>query len=424
MRLISAALATLERSDRDASPRFSNRDPPRPPDQPPHRPTNPVPRSTTTFRGVSRLVSVLLRFAAELGFAFPHLTGLFTPVAAFCRDPRFRALHFMGLFTPVAAAPHPRFAWARTVYPRCHATPSPPSPPFCRGRWVCRSRYFAKCLDSPRRNNRPRRSRHPRNAPVGVRPALSLGARTILSPCAKCPRSVLAASLWRGNRRSPREAQTTPVSRLAVRGIVQASKERGDARQRRKTERGSFLGQPRWTGETPRSVLGGFAACVAPTSRGESVESAKHTSTARRTHHKPRPAPDGAKREQLLGRARHEPIGRGGGKSPKPPLERARHNANAAKGNTAEPSLGRRAAHFNANAAAPRRGATHNSATELGLFSHKPLGAGERNWRGVWKGDNATPNAAAPRPMGQRPSWDEHGDASRTMPHRARRGGG
>ena len=58
---------------------------------------------------------------------------------------------------------------------------------------------------------------------------------------------------------------------------------------------------------------------------------------------------------------------------------------------------------------------------------------------------NATPNAAAPRPMAsrakrgypdclaiarrarqrgeQRPSWDEYGDASRTMPHRARRGG-
>ena len=71
----------------------------------------------------------------------------------------------------------------------------------------------------------------------------------------------------------------------------------------------------------------------------------------------------------------------------------------------------------------PRRGATHNSATKLGLFSHSPLGAGKRNWRGVWKGDNATPNAAAPRPMGQRPSWDEYGDASRTMPHRARRGG-
>ena len=117
----TAALATLERSDRDASPRLSNRDPPRPPDKPTHRPTNPAPRSTTTFRGVSRLVSVLPRFAAELGFAFPHLTGLFTPVAAFCRDPRFRALHFMGVFTPVAAAPHPRFAWARTVYPRSHA---------------------------------------------------------------------------------------------------------------------------------------------------------------------------------------------------------------------------------------------------------------------------------------------------------------
>ena len=61
------------------------------------------------------------------------------------------------------------------------------------------------------------------------------------------------------------------------------------------------------------------------------------------------------------------------------------------------------------------------------------------------KSDCRAPNAAAPRPMAsrakrgypdclaiarrarqrgeQRPSWDEYGDASRTMPHRARRGG-
>ena len=44
----------------------------------------------------------LPRFAAVLGFAFPHLTGLFTPVAAKCRDARFLALRFMGVFTPVA----------------------------------------------------------------------------------------------------------------------------------------------------------------------------------------------------------------------------------------------------------------------------------------------------------------------------------
>ena len=33
--------------------------------------------------------------------------------------------------------------------PRCHATPSPPQPPKnCRGAWVCRSRHFAKCLET------------------------------------------------------------------------------------------------------------------------------------------------------------------------------------------------------------------------------------------------------------------------------------
>ena len=112
-----------------------------------------VPRSDPK---VPRSVSVLPRFAAMLGFAFPCAMGVFIPVAAgwlllsaFCRGPRFRVssfdrgvcpprrevprhplsrLRFMGVFTPVAA-PHPRFAWARTVYPRCHATPSPPKSP-------------------------------------------------------------------------------------------------------------------------------------------------------------------------------------------------------------------------------------------------------------------------------------------------------
>ena len=174
MRLISAALATLERSDRDASPRFFNRDLPRRaldlPRSIPVLPRSPVevPRSILVL---PRSGFALPRFAAKpsaarvadrlrspegcassrvLGFTFPHPTGLFTPVAAFCRDPRFRALHFMGVFTPVAAAPaHPRFAWARTVYPRCKRNAkSPQSPPFCRGRWVCgfaAEPAFAKC---------------------------------------------------------------------------------------------------------------------------------------------------------------------------------------------------------------------------------------------------------------------------------------
>ena len=257
----------------------------------------------------------------------------------------------MGVFTPVAAPPRriraslgparfTRVATQRQV---------PPAPRFAAEPAFANATYrdMSRRIETAAQTTPTAPPRVPLSSVVVSRKRPHRGER--FSPSGENSRS---------RRRRPREAQTTPVSRLAVRGIVQASKERGDARQRRKTERGSFLGQPRWTGETPRSVLGGFAACVAPTSRGESVESAKHTSTARRTHHKPRPAPDGAKREQLLGRARHEPIGRGGGKSPKPPLERARHNANAAKGNTAEPSLGRRTAHLNANAAAPRPRAT------------------------------------------------------------------
>ena len=45
--------------------------------------------------------------------------------------------------------------------------------------------------------------------------------------------------------------------------------------------------------ELPRWVLGGLAARVAPVLAESSAQDAKHTSAARRTHHRPRPAPDG-----------------------------------------------------------------------------------------------------------------------------------
>ena len=131
---------------RRSKPPRSTTDPPRSPSKVPRSGLK-VPRSIPVLPrrvlDLPRSGFALPRFAAELGFAFPCATGLFIPLAAKCRDARFRARHFMGVFTPVAAAPaHPRFAWARTVYPRCHATPSPPKPPvlprslglrFCRG---------------------------------------------------------------------------------------------------------------------------------------------------------------------------------------------------------------------------------------------------------------------------------------------------
>ena len=101
----------------DASPRFSNRDPPRPPDQPTHRPTNLAPRSTTTFRGVSRSP-----ISAVVDDDVPRSVAVGFCSAAKCRDAWFRAPRFRVVFIPVAprsaAPPHPRFAWARTVYPR------------------------------------------------------------------------------------------------------------------------------------------------------------------------------------------------------------------------------------------------------------------------------------------------------------------
>ena len=124
---------------------------------------------------VPRSVSVLPRFAAMPAFAFPHLTGLFSPVAAFCRDPRFRALHFMGVFTPVAAPPRrirASLGPARFTRASLEAKPRSPIAPlprfaamlgfaFCRGPRFHPSRYFAKCLDSPRPKHRTRRARRP-----------------------------------------------------------------------------------------------------------------------------------------------------------------------------------------------------------------------------------------------------------------------
>ena len=50
------------------------------------------------------------------------------------------------------AAPDPPRSFSclspAVLYPRCNATPSPPSPPKCRGAWVCRSRHVAKCLET------------------------------------------------------------------------------------------------------------------------------------------------------------------------------------------------------------------------------------------------------------------------------------
>ena len=50
---------------------------------------------------------------------------------------------------------------------------------------------------------------------------------------------------------------------------------------------------------------------------------------------------------------------------------------------------------LNTDRAAPRDNG--NSALVRGRFSHKPLGAGKRNWRAVGETRTPTPNAAAPR---------------------------
>ena len=134
------------------------RDPPRRRSKPPRSTTDPprrvleLPRSTTdpprSPSKVPRSLPVLPRrvldlprsgfalprFAAELGFAFPHPTGLFIPLAAFCRDAWFRALVLWGCLPRSPPLPPIRASLGPARFTRvANATPSPPSPPNCRG---------------------------------------------------------------------------------------------------------------------------------------------------------------------------------------------------------------------------------------------------------------------------------------------------
>ena len=88
----------------------STTDPPRSPSKVPRSGLK-VPRSIPVLPRrvleVPRSGFALPRFAAVLGFAFPHPTGLFIPLAAFCRDVWFRTPHPTGVFVPLAAPVQP-----------------------------------------------------------------------------------------------------------------------------------------------------------------------------------------------------------------------------------------------------------------------------------------------------------------------------
>ena len=123
-----------------------------------------------------------------------------------------------------------------------------------------------------------------------------MDGRTILAARAGCPRIVpvlssLAARIAEAKRR-PREAKHAPVRRLVVRGVVPLSLDRGrrppEAENRARQIRGKLV----WH-RTAALGFGRLRRPRRPRPRGESVGSAKHTPTARRTHLRPRPAPDG-----------------------------------------------------------------------------------------------------------------------------------
>ena len=121
--------------------------------------------------------------------------------------------------------------------------------------------------------------------------------------------------------------------------------------------------------EKRRARFWAASPTASPPSFAENPLEARSTHLRQDEHTlRPRPAPDGTSKGNFKDEQGTSKSGAGVGSPRSRRWGNATHHANAAKGNAAEPSLGRRAAHFNANAAAPRRGATHNSATKLGLF--------------------------------------------------------
>ena len=91
-------------------------------------------------------------------------------------------------------------------------------------------------------------------------------------------------------------------------------------------------------------------------------------------------------------------------------------NANAAKGNAAEPSLGQ--ARHEPTPTPPRRAEGQRQFShQVGTYLAQAPRRGFGGCKAVGKRER---RPKTPRPMGQRPSRDEYGDDSRTKPHRAR----
>ena len=293
------------------------------------------------------------------GGVYPGRAGWLL-VSAFCRGTRFRVSssdraiypgrrevprcpllfpHLMGVFTPVAAgwllvSAFCRGAWVRvSSSDRGVCPPRRPSP----------ARHSALFL--PRPNNRPRRP----------------------ASCCRpwsCPASVPIAG--NDSRRQARIAEAVGVGR---------------ARRRPRRTRGwlcAELSPPHWirgrrppkAGNRTRQIRGklvwhrtaalGFGRLRRPRRprpRGviRTRREAEGRGRATTSDRDPRPM---AQARATLRTSKAQANRARGWEIPEAAVWTSKARTNADKGNAAEPSLGRRTAHFNANAAAPRRGAT------------------------------------------------------------------
>ena len=188
------------------------------------------------------------------------------------------------------------------LYPRCHATPSsPPSPPNPK---VPRSV--------------PKVPRHTllttaRAAPVVRtndchRPAApTTDGRPILAPCADRPAASSLNPRWRENSRRPREARLAPDTRLVVRGVVPTTTQsdlpltRGNSLDRgRSPPQGgkpsaALSRQARLVEKRRARFWAASPPASSPTSREVRWKREAHI-YGRRTHRRPRPAPDGTRK--------------------------------------------------------------------------------------------------------------------------------
>ena len=301
----------------------------------------------------------------------------------------------MGVFTPVAAAPaHPRFAWARTVYPRCKRNAkSPQAPRFAAvAGFAVLPRSLLSQSAAPRANNN-----RPRRPAFRCRPW-------------SCPASVPIAG--NDSRRQARIAEAVGVGRARrrprrFRGWLCAELSKHQRRGATPAKGGkpsaavfsaNLVGQEKrrarfWAASPPASPR--------PLAGNPWKARSTHLRQDERTTNRD-PRPMGQSGSNFWDEQGTNQSGAGVGSPRSRRWGNATHHANAAKGNAAEPSLGRRAAHFNADPPRRAEGQRQFSPRSGTILAQAPR-RGKAELESRWGNANADPKRRRAALLGQRP---------------------